>query len=186
MRSKIVIVAILIAVTGCAAEQRTIYFLPVDLVVVAPREPSLPRLARTRVTDDRPTAGMQIARGAGKEAELAMYPDAAKLVDAIVTANADAALDSYLADRDDLVIECTVLRFDILTKRKGIANVLDVFVQIELRADSSKEIVSGASRQEFNKTLVRKDFQDVIHAALKELSDEVTLALKNLDGKTNT
>jgi uncharacterized lipoprotein YajG len=186
MLSKSIFHVGLIALAGCAAEQRTIYFLPVDPVVVAPREHSLPRLAEVEVADERENAEIRVVRGSSKQSEVVLYPGVAELIDEIVTATADTALDSFHADRHSIAIECSVQEFNIGTRREKTTRVLDVFIQIALRSGSFEKTVSGSSRQTFPKTLLRKDFQDVIHAALEELADEVTFALQELGEGTST
>lgn len=183
-RLRPITILVLLVVVGCAAEKRTIFFLPVDPVLIVPRQGSLVRIADVRIADLREEPEVRVVRVKRSEAELAMYPSAQALVEEIVATVADQVLASEGTTSKDFILECDILRFDVATQKDGRSTELIVFVELALRAENFQKRVSGASERIFNRPLVRKDFQDVVHTALLELADDIGTAMKELGSGT--
>lgn len=169
-----------LVISGCAAETRTIYFLPVDMEQIAPRGEGLAGVAEVRVADQREIRTNYVVRGSGKETELALYPEISAMVQELITTAADSILATDAATPSKIALECDITRFDVLTEPTAGRQKVIVNVEVNLRVDERQWQINGSRSQEVDGALARVHFQDVIHLALGDVAQGVRMAMTEL------
>jgi len=177
MLMRLLLGVLVLVVSGCAAESRTIYFLPVDLVRIAPRNEDLVSAVEVRVTDHREDPTLHAVRGSGKEVELALYPGVVELLHEMITTAADSVLAADLSVPPHIALECDVAMFDVSAQPMAGRTRVIVRIEVTLRLDGRQWEVKGAQSHEFAEALARKHYQDVIHAALTDVANDVRAAM---------
>jgi hypothetical protein len=177
MIKRSIFLLVFLPVAGYAAENLAIFFLPIDPVVVMPRQQSLVNVVDVQVLDHREQTTIQVDRGTDEEYELALYPGIAAVVDEILTTAVDSILAKNGGVLSDNVVECRILQFDVSTTRTRRSTELIVSIDIALRIGDEDRIVSSTREQVFDDALDRTSFQIVIHQALADVANKASIVV---------
>lgn len=168
--------------TGCAAESRNLFFLPLDPVqVVDPAvgsEGYVTVEARSFVADIDP----EFAQTRTKTAEVVFYPLPHDMIRAIVKNVSNRAIVADQVGGTPLHLECDVHEFTIVADHGVSPRRYGGKISFTLRHAERETVILGTVMRNGRHSPGRKDYQSVMHELLAKIADDVEAELPRLTG----